>query len=133
MRVIEKAGPLEAYNVFKLMKWHAEDCGLQRPTMDDYEKLLFQLLDPKFSFSLIMHGRRPCGMFWGYSEGTTFVILGRYLLRNFRTFKFKRTLVDVGLQTTKTFGTLRYILPPKAKVSPRLKPVGLIAEEVRKE
>jgi len=131
MRVVDRAGPLDAYNVFKLLKDYQEDAGLPKYKMSEYDALLQDLLDPNKIFSIIMHGRIAAGMFWGEAKGEKFTILGRYLRRRFRTFKFKRTLVKTGLQTTKQFGTLRYILPPNAKVSRRLKQVGIIAEGTR--
>jgi hypothetical protein len=131
MRIVERATPLDAYHVFKLLKDYAEDTNQKKPTMADYEKLLQDLLDPNKIFSIIMHGRMAAGMFWGEIDRGQFVVLGRYLRRKFRTFKFKRTLVEVGLQTTKQFDTLRYILPPNTKISRRLKQVAIVAEEVR--
>lgn len=131
MRVVDRAGPQEAYHVFKLLKDYQEDAGLPKLKMAEYEALLQDLLDPNKIFSIIMHGRIAAGMFWGEAKGDKFIVLGRYLRRRFRTFKFKRTLVKTGLQSTKHFGTLRYILPPNAKVSKKLKQVGIIAEGAR--
>lgn len=129
---IVRANPSHAYHVFKILKDFAEDTGTPKPTMDKYENLLSDLLDDTKVFSLIMHGKFAAGMFWGAaSQDKGFTVHGRFLRRKFRTFKFKKALVRETLAARETFGTLKLVLKPGSKVSPRYKPVCLLVEEVR--
>lgn len=127
-----KADPTHIYHVFKLLKEYAEDTGLPRPSIQNNEFLISDLLDPQKFFSLIFHGKQAAGMIWGsVSKEKTVTIEGRYLRRKFRNFRFKRELVKETLAAKKNFGKLRLLCPPNKKVGPRFRPIGTIFEEIR--